>query len=117
MAGMNFLDTLRALSAKATPGPYKVISGEGDFGARWVEASALVGRGTLTKFADDPEGWADAALFAHIADHAAEIAAVVEALVIVLPMAKGYAAEHPLGNNEAMVREAIDALADLEAKQ
>ena len=42
---------------------------------------------------------------------------LLEALVLVLPMAKGYAAEHPVGNNEAMVQEAIDALDALEAKQ
>ena len=40
----------------------------------------------------------------------ARIARLEEALRLVLPLAKGYAAEHPLGSNAAYVAEAENVL-------
>ena len=45
--------------------------------------------------------------------HAAAIEAVVRSMQVILPMAKGYAAEHPVGNNQQMVNDAVDALSAL----
>lgn len=44
----------------------------------------------------------------------AELARLRDALSIILPMAKGYAAEHQVGNNQRMVDEAADALIPFE---
>lgn len=39
-----------------------------------------------------------------------ELLAITEALRLILPMAKGYAAEHPVGGNQRYVKQAEDAL-------
>jgi len=46
----------------------------------------------------------------------AALEAVAEALRIVLPMAKGYAAANPVGRNADMIAQAEDDLKDLDAK-
>lgn len=49
---------------------------------------------------------------ARVAALEAENARLREALRVILPMAKGYAHEHPVGNNAFMVQEAELALAE-----
>ena len=63
------------------------------------------------------QGFANATLVSHaptdltwLCDTLEAVRTVVETLELILPLAKGYAAEHPVGSNHAYVSQAQDAL-------
>ena len=74
------LSELETLIEQATPGPFEVVGGELDFGKRYVNATGLVGCSRIAKFSDDPEGWADAELYASIRTAIPDLIAAVRAL-------------------------------------
>lgn len=110
---------LERLEKDATPGPlhqdgtHLWVEAGGFDREPWQEEVAGAGETDGALFKEYRNNHATILRALRMATMAVEYEAVTRSLATVLPMAKGWAAEHPVGENQQMVDDAADALASL----